>query len=110
MTLSLQTVLQQYWNSSQPYKYVSVQAFAELFKNFHVGQDIAQRLAQPPEKQPHDSEGATPLLIKKKYALSKTQLFKACWEVSFHALTAVPALAYAAGATALLHEAKPFGS
>ena len=74
-------MLQQYWNSSQPYKYVSVQAFAELFKNFHVGQGIAQRLAQEPEK-PSQAEGAQPLLIKKKYALSQGQLFKACWEVS----------------------------
>ena len=40
--------LQQYWHdASKPYRFVSVAEFAELFKNFSVGRQIAQDLASP---------------------------------------------------------------
>lgn len=75
-------VMQQYWNSSQAYKYIPVPVIAEAFKSFRIGQDTAARLAQSPDKAAMDqqSEGIE-LLVKKKYALSSGQLFAACWQV-----------------------------
>ena len=74
--------LQQYWNSSQPYKHISVPAFAELFKHHKVGQETAARLAEGPDRAALEKQGDTSkLLIKKKYALSNTALFHACWQV-----------------------------
>ena len=76
-------VMQQYWNSSQAYKYMPVSAIAEAFKSFRVGQDIAARLGQPPDKAAMEKEAeGIELLVKKKYALSPGQLFAACWQVS----------------------------
>ena len=74
--------MQQYWNSSQAYKYMPVPAIAEAFKSFRIGQDTAARLAQGPDKAAMDkqSEGIK-LLVKKKYALTAGQLFAACWQV-----------------------------
>ena len=74
--------LQQYWNSSQPYKHISVPAFAELFKHHKVGQETTARLAQGVDKAALEKQGDTSaLLIKKKYALSNGALFHACWQV-----------------------------
>ena len=40
---------QLYWsNPQQPWRYVSVAEFAEHFRNFSAGRDIALRLATPP--------------------------------------------------------------
>lgn len=40
---------QQYWHdASKPYRFVSVAEFAEHFKNFSVGRQIAKDLASPP--------------------------------------------------------------
>ena len=74
--------MQQYWNSSQAYKYMPVPVIAEAFKSFIIGQDTAARLVQGPDKAAMDkqSEGIE-LLVKKKYALSPGQLFAACWQV-----------------------------
>ena len=74
--------MQQYWNSSQAYKYMPVPVIAEAFKNFRVGQDTAARLAQGPDKAAMDKQSqGVELLVKKKYALSAGQLFAACWQV-----------------------------
>jgi len=74
--------LQQYWNSSQPYKHISVPAFAELFKHHKVGQETAARLAEGPDRAALEKQGDTSeLLMKKKYALSNGALFHACWQV-----------------------------
>lgn len=41
--------LQQYWHdASKPYRFISVAEFAEHFKNFSVGRQIAKDLASPP--------------------------------------------------------------
>ena len=75
-------MLQQYWNSSKPYRHISVPAFAELFKSFKVGKETAERLAQGPDKAALDKENAgVDLLVTKKYALTNGQLFNACWQV-----------------------------
>lgn len=74
--------LQQYWNSSQPYKHISVPAFAELFKHHKVGQETTARLSQGVDRAALEKQGDTSaLLIKKKYALSNGALFHACWQV-----------------------------
>lgn len=75
-------VVQQYWNSSEPYKYMSVPVIAEAFKSFRIGQDTAALLAQGPDKAALEKQaGGVELLVKKKYALSAGQLFAACWQV-----------------------------
>ena len=76
--------LQQYWNSSQPYKHISVPAFAEMFKSFKVGRDTAARIAEGPDRAALDKQSqGVELLVKKKYALSNGQLFHACWQVRY---------------------------
>lgn len=76
--------LQQYWNSSQPYKHISVPAFAEMFKSFKVGRETAARIAEGPDKAALDKQNqGVELLVKKKYALSNGQLFHACWQVRY---------------------------
>lgn len=75
--------MQQYWNSSQAYKYMPVPAIAEAFKSSRVGQEVAASLGQPPDKAAMDKQAeGIELLVKKKYALSPGQLFAACWQVS----------------------------
>ncbi|KAH7352813.1 hypothetical protein KP509_19G065500 [Ceratopteris richardii] len=66
---------QQYWEDrSQPYRYISVEEFADAFKSFQVGQSIQQELAVPFDKS-HSHPAA---LVTKKYGLDKKDLFKAC--------------------------------
>lgn len=75
-------LLQQYWASSSPYRYYSVPDFAEEFKQFHVGRSTLERLAEAPDRAELEKQAnGRELLIKKKYALTNGQLFKACWEV-----------------------------
>jgi hypothetical protein len=65
---------EQYWaNIQQPYRYISVREFSELFKNFHVGAAMLQELSVPfPKDKSHRAA-----LAKKTYAVSRTELFKA---------------------------------
>ncbi|KAH7352818.1 hypothetical protein KP509_19G065600 [Ceratopteris richardii] len=66
---------QQYWeDSSQPYRYVSVEKFAEAFKKFHVGQNIQREVAMPFDR----SRSHPAALVTKKYGLDKNEIFKAC--------------------------------
>ena len=45
--------MQLYWsNPQQPWRYVSVAEFAEHFRNFSAGREIALRLATPPQPAP----------------------------------------------------------
>ncbi|BDA40539.1 Pleiotropic drug resistance protein 1 [Coccomyxa sp. Obi] len=74
---------QQYWHdASKPYRFISVAEFAEHFKNFSVGRQIAKDLASPPPTcglggtGRNDPDG---VLVRKRYALSSWELFKACW-------------------------------
>ena len=77
-------VVQQYWNGSQPYKYMSVPVIAEAFKSFRIGQDTAALLTQGPDKAALEKQAqGVELLVKKKYALSSSQFFAACWQVRF---------------------------
>ncbi|MCO5588731.1 hypothetical protein L7F22_042690 [Adiantum nelumboides] len=66
---------QQYWEDrSQPYRYVTVEEFAQAFKSFHVGRKLQQELAIPFEK----SRSHPAALATRTYGLKKSELFKAC--------------------------------
>jgi hypothetical protein len=69
---------EQYWctNSGKPYRYVSAKEFAEAFKSFHVGADLISELSIPCDK----TKCHPAALFKEKYGLSKTRLFKACFD------------------------------
>ncbi|KAK9916362.1 hypothetical protein WJX75_001804 [Coccomyxa subellipsoidea] len=74
---------QQYWSDpSKPYKFISVAEFSEHFKSFSVGRQITADLASPPPTcelggtGKHEPDG---VLVRKRYALSGWELFKACW-------------------------------
>jgi ABC-type multidrug transport system ATPase subunit len=65
---------EQYWaNTQRPYRYIPVREFSELFKQFQVGATLQHELAVPyPKERSHRAA-----LGKKKYAVSKKELFKA---------------------------------
>jgi hypothetical protein len=65
---------EQYWfDKRQPYRYISVKAFADKFKSFHVGQKMADELVVPyPKDQSHKAA-----LSFERYSVSSTELFKA---------------------------------
>ncbi|KAK9836331.1 hypothetical protein WJX81_006307 [Elliptochloris bilobata] len=74
-----------YWsNPEQPWRYVSVPEFAEHFRNFSAGREIAKRLATAPSPAPlpakHTASGHEEVLARSKFALSPWQLFSACME------------------------------
>ncbi|GAB4833444.1 ABC transporter G member 34 [Ancistrocladus abbreviatus] len=67
---------QQYWSrDNQPYRYISVQEFAQAFKSFHIGQQLASDLSVPYDK----SNTHPAALVKQKYGISNKELFKACF-------------------------------
>jgi hypothetical protein len=65
---------EQYWvDKLQPYRYISVKAFADKFKSFHVGQKMADELAVPyPKDQSHNAA-----LSFERYSVTSMELFKA---------------------------------
>ncbi|KAL3536142.1 hypothetical protein ACH5RR_004603 [Cinchona calisaya] len=66
----------QYWfRKDQPYRYVSVPAFVEAFKSFHLGQRLSEELSVPYDK----SKAHPAALVKTKHALSNWEIFKACF-------------------------------
>ncbi|XP_057772940.1 pleiotropic drug resistance protein 1-like [Salvia miltiorrhiza] len=66
---------QQYWaDNEKPYRYVTVREFAEAFKSFHVGLQLASDLATPYDK----SKSHPAALTTKNYGVSKRELLKAC--------------------------------
>lgn len=67
---------EQYWaDSSRPYKYIPVPEFAEAFKKSQVGKSLEAALNPPYDKSlSHPSA-----LAKTKFAVSKSELFKACF-------------------------------
>ncbi|XVF24908.1 hypothetical protein REPUB_Repub13aG0168300 [Reevesia pubescens] len=68
---------EQYWaDRSKPYRYVSVNEFANRFKQFHVGMRLENELSVAFEK----SRGHIAALAFQKYSVSKMELFKACWD------------------------------
>ena len=65
----------QYWHhKDQPYSYVSVNKFESIFKEFPVGQKLAEELSMPSDK----SESQKNALSFNAYSLGKWELFKAC--------------------------------
>ncbi|KAL0426517.1 UNVERIFIED_CONTAM: ABC transporter G family member 39 [Sesamum latifolium] len=67
---------EQYWyKKDQPYKYVSVQDFVEAFKNFHIGEKIAEELKGPYDK----SKAHAAALVKETYGISNWALLRACF-------------------------------
>ncbi|CAK9224005.1 unnamed protein product [Sphagnum troendelagicum] len=67
---------EQYWfDKRQPYRYISVTAFADKFKSFHVGQKMADELVAPyPKDQSHKAA-----LSFERYSVTSVELFKACF-------------------------------
>jgi ABC-type multidrug transport system ATPase subunit len=67
---------QQYWyDKTVPYQYVSVNAFAEGFKKFHVGERLNQELDVPFVKE----KSHPAALVTERYAISNWELFLACF-------------------------------
>ncbi|EHA8586633.1 putative ABC transporter G family member 39 [Cocos nucifera] len=66
---------EQYWfNRSQTYRYISVAEFAQLFKLFHIGQNLSEDL-----KIPYDKSKTHPAaLATERYGISNWELLKAC--------------------------------
>ena len=58
----------------EPYSFITAKEFAEAFQVFHIGQTLGDKLATPFDKlKSHPAA-----LKKKKYGVSKKELFKAC--------------------------------
>ena len=66
----------QYWaDSSRPYTYISVPEFAQAFKNSKIGKSLESNLNPPFDKSlSHPSA-----LAKTKFAVSSSELVKACF-------------------------------
>ena len=66
---------EQYWETKdKPYNFVTSKEFAEAFLSFHIGQKLGDELGTPFDK----SKAHTAALTKKRYGVSKKELFKAC--------------------------------
>ncbi|XP_072991166.1 ABC transporter G family member 39-like [Typha latifolia] len=66
----------QYWaRRSEPYKYISVNEFAEAFQSFHLGRKLSQELSTPFDR----SRNHPAALTTTKYGVSKMELLKACF-------------------------------
>ncbi|KAJ7966134.1 Pleiotropic drug resistance ABC transporter [Quillaja saponaria] len=66
---------EQYWeNKDEPYSFVTAKEFTEAFQSFQIGRKLGDELATPFDK----SKGHPAALTKKKYGVSKKELFKAC--------------------------------
>ncbi|GMP88570.1 hypothetical protein CsSME_00040509 [Camellia sinensis var. sinensis] len=66
---------EQYWfKKNQPYRYISVNDFAQAFNSFHIGQQMTEEL-----RIPYDQSKAHPAaLVTESYGISNRELFKAC--------------------------------
>ncbi|KAJ7565358.1 hypothetical protein O6H91_02G066900 [Diphasiastrum complanatum] len=64
---------QQYWlDKRRPYRYIPVKEFSEKFKQFHVGQSLAEELSHPFNK----AKSHKAALVFDRYSVSKMELFK----------------------------------
>lgn len=64
----------QYWSiEDEPYRYVSVNEFAEAFQTFHVGRKLGEELSVPFDRKRNHPAALTTT----KYGISKTELLKA---------------------------------
>nr|KJB70399.1 hypothetical protein B456_011G071500 [Gossypium raimondii] len=67
----------QYWaDGSKPYSYFPVTEFANRFKKFHVGVQLANELSMPFDK----SRGHKAALVFSRYSVTKLEILKACWD------------------------------
>ncbi|OMP00185.1 ABC-2 type transporter [Corchorus olitorius] len=65
----------QYWmRNDRPYRFVTVDEFAEAFRSFHVGKGLQIDLTTPFDKARSDPS----LLTAKNYGVRKMELLKAC--------------------------------
>ncbi|KAL5975219.1 ABC transporter G member 39 [Asimina triloba] len=66
---------QQYWaNKDDPYRYISVNEFADAFQSFHVGRRLGDELSVPfDQRKSHPAA-----LTTSKYGITKMGLLKAC--------------------------------
>ncbi|KAM1961523.1 hypothetical protein ACFX16_021942 [Malus domestica] len=69
----------QYWDSPQPYSYVSVDQFIKKFKDGHLGRQLHKELSKPFDK----SQSHKDALSFRKYSLPKWELFKSCTRREF---------------------------
>lgn len=66
----------QYWaDPSKPYNYIPVSEIAKAFQNSRFGKYVESTLATPFDK----SKNHPSALAKTEYAVSKSELFKACF-------------------------------
>ncbi|MBA0673752.1 hypothetical protein Goari_015379, partial [Gossypium aridum] len=63
-----------YLQEETPYRFVSVNEFAEAFESFHIGLDIKNQLAVPFDR----SKNHPAALTKTRYGANKMELMKAC--------------------------------
>ncbi|MBA0695700.1 hypothetical protein Goari_002310, partial [Gossypium aridum] len=67
----------QYWaDGSKPYSYFPVTEFANRFKKFHVGVQLANELSMPFDK----SRCHKAALVFSRYSVTKLEILKACWD------------------------------
>ena len=67
---------QQYWSRrDEPYRYVSVPEFVEVFNSFDIGEELATKLGVPYDK----SRTHPAALVKDKYGITNWELLKACF-------------------------------
>ncbi|WOK93915.1 ABC transporter G family member 39 [Canna indica] len=65
----------QYWaKKDEPYRYVSVNEFAEAFQSFHVGRELGEELSVEFDR----TRNHPAALTTTKYGISKIELLKAC--------------------------------
>ena len=65
----------QYWtHKEKPYRFVTVEEFAEAFQSFHVGQKISDELRTPFDK----SKSHRAALTTEVYGVGKRELLKTC--------------------------------
>ncbi|KAF5934759.1 hypothetical protein HYC85_025888 [Camellia sinensis] len=65
----------QYWvNEDTPYRYISVNEFAEAFQSFHIGKAIRHELLTPFDR----SKCHPAALVRSKYATNRFELLSAC--------------------------------
>ncbi|KAI8003252.1 Pleiotropic drug resistance protein TUR2 [Camellia lanceoleosa] len=65
----------QYWaNEDTPYRYISINEFAEAFQSFHIGKAIRHELLTPFDR----SKCHPAALVRSKYATNRFELLSAC--------------------------------
>ncbi|KAK0607563.1 hypothetical protein LWI29_016774 [Acer saccharum] len=70
----------QYWDrKDQPYSYVSIDQFIEMFKKCHIGHKLDEELAKPFSKSVSNENA----LSFETYSLSKWEMLKACTRREF---------------------------